>query len=556
MKLDTDKVKETLGKVKEAAGKVSKKVWIIVAAVLVLIVAAIIIYWNTRPYAVLITGAAPDEVSYVVNWLEQRNVTDYRYQGTDTILVPERKAAALKGSLLTETYKSSNSAFTGYFDNISMLSTERARSDAWWIAVTEKFESVVGSMDGVQSAEIVITPGEDRSYVLDSGNVVNASASVKVTMRAGRSMTSQLASAIRAYLSGGVQGLKMDSVEVIDNYGNQFNAGGQIGNLSSGSAAKLQAEEEYSNYIRTELMKVLTPFFGDDGVRVGVYISIEWSDRTETIHDVRIPDYVDSRISGKGIYGSQVWNYQYIANGETIPGGLVGTGVNSDIVTDVEKLPGLEDTNGKLVGGGQIDYDNSYTDATVIYTAGRVTDCTISVSVNATRAGDMNIEDLRHHVAMAAGITAVATENMTAEEYLASKISVFSWPFYEEPIPPGTVEWWESLLETVPWWVFAAIGGGLLLIIILLIVILSIRRKRREKRLAEEQAQQEEQESMEELLAAVGLPQLEPVGADVMSLQTEKSMELRQDIRRFAEENPEVAAQLLRTWLRGGDANG
>lgn len=556
MKLDTGKVKETLGKVKEAAGKVSKKVWIIVAAVLVLIIAAIIIYWNTRPYAVLITGAAPDEVSYVVNWLEQRNVTDYRYQGTDTILVPERKAAALKGSLLTETYSTGKSAFSGYFDNISMLSTERARSDAWWIALTEKFESVIGSMDGVQYAQVTLTPGEDRSYVLDSSNVVDAKASVIVTMRAGRSMTRELASAIRAYLSGGVQGLKMDSVEVMDHYGNQFNVGGQIGNLSSGSAAKLQAEEEYSNYIRTELMKVLTPFFGDDGVRVGVYINIEWSDRTETIHDVRIPDYVDSRINGKGIVGSQVWSYQYIANGDYINGGLVGTGVNSDIVTDVERLPGLEDTDGKLVGSGQIDYNNSYTDTTVIYTAGRVTDCTISVSVNADRAGDMNLEDLRHHVAMAAGITAVATENMTAEEYLASKISVFSWPFYEPPIPPGTVAWWESVLETVPWWVFAAVGGGLLLIIILLIVILSIRRKRKKKRLEEEQRQQQEQESMEELLAAVGLPQLEPVGADVMSLQTEKSMELRQDIRRFAEENPEVAAQLLRTWLRGGDGNG
>lgn len=556
MKLDTAKLKETAGKLKQAAGKVSKKVWIIVAAVLVIIVAAIIIYWNTRPFAVLVTGATPEEVTTVVSWLERRNMTDYRQQGTDTILVPERQAPSLKASLLTEMYGTGKSTFSGYFDNINMLSTEKARSNAWYIALMEYFNSVIGSMDGVQSASVTITPGEDRTYVLDSGNVVNAKASVVVTMRAGRSMTSQLASAIRAYLSGGVQGLSMDSVEVMDHYGNQFNAGGQTGNLSNGSAAKLQAEEEYANYLRTQAMEVVVPYFGVDGVRVGVKVSIEWADRTEESYEPGIPDYVNKRGDGKGIIGSEVWSYGYIANGEYISGGLVGTGANSDIVTDVEKLPGLDDTNGKLSGSGQIDYNNPYTNTKTIYTAGRVTDCSISVSVDAARAGDMNLEELRRHVATAVGIVAIATEDMTAQEYLASKVSVFSWPFYHEPIPPGTVAWWESILQTVPWWVFAAIGGGLLLIIILLIVILSVSRKRKKKRLAEEERQQQEQESMEQLLAAVGLPQLEPVGADVMSLQTEKSMELRQDIRQFAEENPEVAAQLLKTWLRGGDGNG
>ena len=42
-------------------------------------------------------------------------------------------------------------------------------------------------------------------------------------------------------------------------------------------------------------------------------------------------------------------------------------------------------------------------------------------------------------------------------------------------------------------------------------------------------------------------------GADVMSMQSERSIELRQDIRKFAEDNPEIAAQMLRGWLRGDD---
>ena len=36
-----------------------------------------------------------------------------------------------------------------------------------------------------------------------------------------------------------------------------------------------------------------------------------------------------------------------------------------------------------------------------------------------------------------------------------------------------------------------------------------------------------------------------------MDINTEKSMELRKTLRQFVQTNPEVAAQMLKTWLRG-----
>jgi flagellar M-ring protein FliF len=41
-----------------------------------------------------------------------------------------------------------------------------------------------------------------------------------------------------------------------------------------------------------------------------------------------------------------------------------------------------------------------------------------------------------------------------------------------------------------------------------------------------------------------------------MEMDTERSMELRKEIRKFVEENPELAAQMLKVWLRGGEENG
>ena len=52
-------------------------------------------------------------------------------------------------------------------------------------------------------------------------------------------------------------------------------------------------------------------------------------------------------------------------------------------------------------------------------------------------------------------------------------------------------------------------------------------------------------------------PAPEPeTGADVMDIQTERSMELRKDIRQFVDENPEIAATMIKSWLKGDDDNG
>ena len=73
-----------------------------------------------------------------------------------------------------------------------------------------------------------------------------------------------------------------------------------------------------------------------------------------------------------------------------------------------------------------------------------------------------------------------------------------------------------------------------------------------------QQQEEEAKKELDDMLAAAGFaPDVTaPAGADVMSLQTEKSMELRKDIRQFANDNPEIAAQMVRGWLKGGEMNG
>ena len=43
---------------------------------------------------------------------------------------------------------------------------------------------------------------------------------------------------------------------------------------------------------------------------------------------------------------------------------------------------------------------------------------------------------------------------------------------------------------------------------------------------------------------------------DLLNLRNERGMELKNKIRGFTEENPEIVAQLLKRWLKGEEQDG
>ena len=120
------------------------------------------------------------------------------------------------------------------------------------------------------------------------------------------------------------------------------------------------------------------------------------------------------------------------------------------------------------------------------------------------------------------------------------KISIVVEPFYEEPgtspipLPDGASRQW----------ILIAAAGGLVLFLLVLTLILVISHKRRKRR---------EAAAAQEFLAPnVPLPEVQN-GPDISELRTEKSMQLRKDVRKFAENNPEIAAQMVKNWLKEGD---
>ena len=537
-----EKIKTYWEKVKEVLGKVSKKVWIAIGAVLVvMIVAIVILVAQGDKYEVLFGDLNNSDVNSIITYLDSQGITDYRLEGGDTILVPEGKASYLQMQIIMEGYGTSGYAYEAYTESVGMLSTDAERRAMWLIATMEKIRATILTFDGVKDATVQITEGEDNSYVLDSGNRVDASASVTVTMRDGKLLTDKQAAAIRSLVAYGVQGLTVENVIVSDIYGNVYTADDDFSDISNDSSAlKMELEEKYNNLIRTNIMQILVPIFGIDNVKVGVNCTVDVNRMTQASTEINAPEWATD---GEGIIGSKIWDSYIVTEEGENAGGEVGTESNSELPEYVEGQMQPDGTEKEVGSSGQIDYVNPTTETYTERTAGYLTDCMVSVSINSALSGVLDIDSLTLHVARAAGIS---------DEYADKKVSIYAAPFYVAPVEPPVDDW----PFPVEKWVVYAAAGGLLLFILLLIIIVSAikRRRRRKKEEAEQLALLQQQAELEAMMNSEKSEEEE--AADVMALKSERSMELRKDIRRFADESPEIAAQIVRNLLRGGENDG
>lgn len=530
-----EKAKKIAAAAKQRWKSTSRKIKILLGAgvaTVVVVLAILFAVMSNQPYATLFTDLSQTDMSAILTYLSDNGITQYKVED-DTILVPENQEASLKAQVLQAGYPSSGYGYDTYFDHVGSLTTESERNQVTLYALQDRMQAVIRNFDGVKDAAVLLTPGEDHTYVLDSSNKVDASASVTVTMESGKTLTDNQVKAIRNLVSSGMAGLNVENVEIGDTLGNTYSSGDDFTDLQDASALKLKLEEQCNNSIRTKVMQALTPLFGEDNVQVSVNTVVDVDRTTTDSTDYSLEDWAQG--PEDGIIGSQIWDDEIVRGDDQTTGGAAGTTSNSDLNTYVENQVQPNGNEQAITSSGQNDRLVDTQKQQVEHVAGYISDVMVSVTINQDVAGNTNTTDLYDHVGRAAGISQADQQQ---------KISILVAPFYQpETDAPAAAP------VTLPGWaIYAAIGGGILFLVLLAVILIihRIRAKKRRKQAEEEAAQ-----------AAVGaLQQPEPVPQgkpDIMEMQTEKSMELRQDVRKFAEENPEIAAQMVKNWLREGE---
>lgn len=542
-----EKVKGFLNKGKQLWTGAKKRTKILAAAVLVVAagaIVAVVVASQNQPYATLFTELSQTDMTAITSYLTENGVSDFRIVEDDTIMVPADQEVQLKAQLVSQGYVNSGYAYnySTYLDNVSALTTESERQQLALYELNDSTSAVIRSMEGVKDATVRFTPGEDNTYVLDSGNVVEASAYVKVTMKDGVPLSETMADGIRNLVSSAIQGLKVENVTIVDSYGNTYAPDDGLGDLEDSAALKLRLEEQVNNTLEKKIMSVLEPVYGAENVSVSVNSIVDVDKVYTDSTNYSTEDWAaDGSTNGEGIIGQKIYDNRLEADENGTAGGTVGTDTNADIPTYPENEGEMESGNGVVSSTGQTNFLVDEENKQVQRVGGTIADVMVSVTINEAVSGGVDVDDLYPHVARAAGIT-------TADQM--EKVHILIAPFNtgdNTPVDTDEDTTTQDGLLVDSWILYAALGGLVLFVLILVLVLLLIRRHRRKKAAA---LAAELEQSGEMLQEAAPTPE----GADIMEMQTEKSMELRKDVRKFAEENPEIAAQMVRNWLKEGES--
>ncbi len=550
-----EKARQALGKVGDFFKNMKRWMKIACAVGAVAIIALIVVLvvrHSNRPYAVLYSGLNQEDLQAVVNYLNNAGITDVKIRNNDTVEVYEEDADRLRALIAQQGYPSSGYGYGTYLDNINALSSQADRQQLALFELQERLASTIKWFDGVTNARVNITPGEDHRYILDD-TVLEAKASIFVQMKNGKTLTKDQVAAIQRLVANAQQGLTIENVVVEDGAGNRYNSENSLSEVLDETAKfKLSLEEQVNEQVRNSIMNVLVPIVGLENVEVSVRSKV---DVTRTYQESLVyhePEWAaDGSSGGKGIIGTQIWNNSLVRADDETAGGVVGTPNNTEINEYVTRETQVRGDEREIVNSGEIEYYVSKDNIQTEQPPGTITDVSVAIAINSAK---INVQDPARFVHLAA-----TAANIPAEVE-AEKVAIVSYPFYQSGGGAGEtgIGSVATLFGLPAWAVYAAIAGMALFMALLLVMLLLRSKKKKELAmlLAKEEAEAaaaaaKAEAEAAEAAAAAAAAAAAGQGADIMEVHTEEIMQVRKDVRKFVEENPSIAAQMLKNWLRG-----
>ncbi len=523
-----EQIKKGLASAKDFWKRQSKKqriTYISVLGGIVLFAAALAIVLNIDNYVVIAQGLDSSQSSEMIALLQENGV-DVRAERGGVIKVAKDSESQALMNLSIAGYPSGTVRYDIFSSNVGFTSTEFEKNQYLRYQTEANIAASIKTIPHVKDASVSIAMADNNQYVLSTERV-ETKASAKVDMYSGYELTSAQVKGIESLIAYSVPGLSAQNVSVVDGTGRLLTSGSSEFDESSDNKLRLSYERQVEENLKNKVFDILSGPFGSSNFSVAVTVQLDYN---KMISEEM--NYLPS-VDDKGMVSHE----ETVDSNETqtTDGGVAGVENNAEVPTypDVNSQSGSQSTS----SARSVDYLVSYIKTQTEKNGAQRKAVSISVMLNREVMTESDRESLTNAVAMAAGVD-------------ASNVSILNIKFIE---PEGIVT---PELNTR---MIAIVGGAALAVVLILILVISliIRRSRRKK-------------ENEALAAAMNpganidvsqffgdhnpLPK-QPVDLGVAKLEvTEtKEMALKREIQSFSKENPDIAAQLLRTWLKGDD---
>lgn len=535
------------------------------AAIAIIAVLVLNLGTNTD-YSTLFTGLNQEEAQEVVALLQEEGV-DYRFNDKDgAIRVPAIKADQTRAELLSKGYPKSGFTYDMYRNNAGLMTTESDKKQYTLYDLQDRLGAQIRLFEGVQDAKVTIAEAAEQKYALQDNTNTDASASVVVTMEAGQSLNDSKAAAIKNLIARSVRGLNFTNVAVFDADTMMEVGGSAAGEDAFGSAKDLTALTSLiENNISVNVRRVLEKLYGPGNVAVSVKGTLNMERLIQENTQYSTPEKINEQ-DKTGLLNREDTVNENSAASDQGAGGVAGADANADTprYTNQDNTQAIADS-----------YSNSSATREWLYNSvkeqrqvdpGVLENATVGIVINTDDTTTVTNNQLINLVADSAGIPRdLANQSIT----IVRAPSQETVPVITPPEQPQTEE--DGLPLPI---VIAMIAGGILILLLLLLLLMEKRRRRRKADeyvdapnmyAVEEEARAPETEAppVNVLNTEAGL-QMQAENAEmerneeILNLRMQHSLKLKQNIGEFVDQNPQIAAKLVQSWLRGevGDIAG
>lgn len=521
---------------------------------------------KNKDYGTLFTGLNAGEAQEVASLLQDEGI-DYRYNGDGTIRVPAGQEDQARANLLSKGYPKSGFTYDMYLNNSGLMTTESDKKRVSLYELQERLGATIRVFDGVQDAKVTIAEGEGQKYALEDGVQQSASASAVITMKTGSTLTPDKAKAVKQLIAQAVRGMNFTNVSVFD-AATMMEVGTQEEGSETGSAMDMTSLTTLvESNIAGNVRRVLEQLYGQGNVAVSVKGTLNMQRLIQESTQYSVPDKIDEQ-DKTGLLQREETSGESTTGANQAAGGVVGADANAD-------TPRYTNNNG--TEQIQENYSNGSSAREWLFNSlkeqreidpGVLENTTVGVVINTADNQTVAERDLVNLVANSAGIPV---------DTAAQKITVIRAPKLADSVPAGQNDAAQAT-SLLP--IYIALGAGGLLILLLVILLLLQRRKTRMAELAataeegflpddqllEEGAEAGGEEITRESLAGSAAQLEEDAVEDefnrseeILNLRMQRSLRLKQNIAEFVDQNPQIAAKLIQSWLRGDseeDGNG
>lgn len=525
-------IKEQIGHVRNSLSKFwksqSKKRRIITISIIsVIIIGAIVltVVLQKPAYTVLYTGLETSECSEIAAQLEGMEVPA-QVEQDGTILVRETDENDVRMQLATMGYPKTTFSYDIWTDNVNMFTTDSQTKYIKQMELQNRLAATISTLSDVDSAIVSLDIPTTNNNVL-STSTEEATASVLLHVKTGKTLTSDQINGITHIVSMAISGLDEKNVSITDQTATLLNSDKEVKvDQVVLETQRLQFKKDFEDAISHEILDLLTPSYGPKGVKVTVNAALDYdknvSEKTEytpSVGDDGMVDY-EEQSSSSGTSGTS--------------GDIVGVEPNAD---GTYPTANASDSEGSW---SESSSSTSYLVNTLKqqtekqgYYVDRVS---VSVMVYKTILSSAEKTSILNAATNAAG---------TMQEY----VSVENLPPYEARLEQedeqtsDTVS--KSILASLTFMQIMYLCAGIILIIIIICILLIIRKHKKKQRLKIERQLAEE--------SAI-LKAQEEAANEVQKLSENvpesKETAIRKEIEEFTKNTPDVAAQLLKNWLR------